>query len=120
MTVRRLLCLCCGESIHGDEEVISRLSRCPHCQCDRHSPADLDRTVTVTLTEHELRILTMWTTNYARTLDEHCQRGVAGIVDRLGTQTTVPLTLSQELADVRAAFPDATVTVRRDGAPSNE
>lgn len=33
------------------------------------------------------------------------------ILARLATQTDVALSLSQEIADVRAAFPDSTVTV---------
>lgn len=101
-----------------------QLAGCPACG-DQGIPADPDDTVTVTLTRHELRILTMWADNHARLISQKpglagMVRVTTGILDALGQQTDAPLTLGQELADVRQAFPDTTVTVYRDGQPTDE
>lgn len=126
MTVRRFLCLSCREVSRVDDDDPAPTG-CPACD-DHGIPADADDTVTITLTTHELRILTMWADNYARVIAADRERPdlatmpavVRGIIDHVGTQTAAPLTLSQELADVRAAFPDATVTLHRGGAPTDE
>lgn len=119
----RLLCLRCRTvtQIKPDQH----LAGCPGCGDRSGIPADADDTVTVTLTKHELRILTMWADNHARTIAsrpglEHMPQITAGILDYLGQQTDAPLSLAQEMADVRAAFPDSTVTVYRDGEPTDE
>jgi hypothetical protein len=104
-----LLCLTCGNITSTDED----LRACPACGDSVHSPADLAETVTVTLTKHELRILTMWAENWARECGGAAMKAMGTILLRLGTQTDVALTLSQEIADVRAAFPDSEVTVHR-------
>ena len=68
--------------------------------------------MTVTLTRHELRILTIWAENWARECGAHALKAMGTILLRLGTQTDAALTFSQEIADLRAAFPDSQVTVR--------
>lgn len=105
----RYLCLCCSTV----SEITEKVPGCPGCGCNRHVPADADDTVTLSLTKHELRILTFFASNWARRSadDDHIAAGVQGILDRLGPQTDAALSLSQELADVRAAFPDSDVTV---------
>jgi hypothetical protein len=112
--VGRLLCLMCG--VETDEFLGEPLAACPSCGDRSGMPADLDRMVAVRISEHELRILTMWATNWAARSPE-TTTVMRVIVDRLATQTSIPLTLSQEIADVRAAFPDATVTVRNEHGP---
>jgi hypothetical protein len=105
-----LLCLCCGSTT----EQRPGLTGCPSCGCSEHVPADLGDTLTVTLTRHELRILTFFATYWANRHQQsnpHTVAGVQLICDRLGTQTDTALTLGQEIADVRAAFPDSAVTV---------
>jgi hypothetical protein len=106
----RLLCLACGA-----ESVITEgasVPGCPECGDRQGIPADLDDTVDVHISKHELRILTMWADNHARSIKmPHVTRI---ILDRLGTQTDAPLTLGQEIADVRAAFPDAEIRVYDD------
>lgn len=70
--------------------------------------------MTVTLTKHELRVLTFWAANFANARqqdDPHMPACVRTITDRLATQTSAALSLSQEIADIRAAFPASTVNV---------
>lgn len=110
----RLLCLCCGAEV----DQVPDMKGCPACGCARHVPAALGDSVTVSITTHELRILTMWASNWARSIsrdDPHIGSVVGTILERLGQQTSAALTLSQELADVREAFPDARVVVVEDG-----
>lgn len=113
----RLLCLRCRE-ITGASEGHS-LNACPACG-NTNPPADADDTVTITLTTHELRILTIWASNWAEAHTDKPEgqdspRVIAGILDGIGQYTSAPLSLRQEVADVRAAFPDSEVTLYRDG-----
>ncbi|WP_432169040.1 hypothetical protein [Streptomyces sp. 1222.5] len=114
----RLLCCHCRAitELAPDAEP---LRACPKCGSTA-VPADADDTVTVTLTKHELRILGIWASNYAEGIKdrpggEDSPRVVYGILDHLGTQTDVALSLRQDLADVRAAFPSSRVTIYRNG-----
>lgn len=117
-----LLCLCCGAEVVS---TVPALQACPACGCDVHGPASIaERDMqTVRISAHELRILTFFAANWAARVDGEDRRpdvahivwAVQTIVDRLGQQTAVALTMSQEIADVRAEFPDAVVTVYRDG-----
>jgi hypothetical protein len=106
----RLLCLSCGNTTETGEP----LNACPACGDKGHVPADLDDTVTVTLTKHELRIVTFWAESHARELGGDALKAMGVILLRLGTQTDVALTMSQEIADLRAVFADSKVTVHRD------
>lgn len=109
----RLLCLYCGAEIDVRDD--ERLTGCPQCS-NAGVPADLDDAVDIHITKHELRILTMWADNYARSVvDRHpdLPNVVSTICNRLATQTDVPLTLSQEIADLRAAFPESKVKIYR-------
>lgn len=86
---------------------------CPNCG-DTGIPANTEITVTITLTFHELRILTMWAEFYSTRNPsitspkrEQMQRVVYGITDRLLPQLPVgaaPLTFQGELADLNAEF----------------
>ena len=110
----RLLCLRCREIV--DQE---GLTACPTCGSTK-PPADADDTVTATLTRHELRILTFWASNYAASIKDHPDGGdaplvITGILDHLAHFTDTALSLRQEIADVRSAFPTSNVTVHRNG-----
>lgn len=110
--VQRLLCLHCGaESESGPEQP---QAACPACGDTEHIPADLDDTVNLTITRHELRVLTMWADNWARMHGESCHPAMRTILDRIGTQTDTPLTMGQEIADLRAHFGNDNVRVIRD------
>ncbi|MCM1972342.1 hypothetical protein [Streptomyces sp. G1] len=114
----RLLCCHCRSITEVDAEG-EPLRCCPNCQSTA-VPADADDTATVTLTKHELRILGIWASNYAEGIKDRpgCEdspKVVYGILDHLSTQTDVALSMRQEMADVRAAFPESKVTVYRNG-----
>lgn len=98
-----LLCLVCGEPSYLTEAP----DECPKCG-DVGTPADLDETATVTLTKHELRILTFWADAYARLWgrvgydpSNRMSLTLKTIFDRLSMQTDTPLSFSQDLADLR-------------------
>ncbi len=115
--VLRLLCLHCRELADVDPDAVQR--GCPSCG-NTGTPADLDDTVTLTITTHELRVLTIWASNYAESIKEQpgCEdspKVVHGILDGIGQYTAAPLSLRQEISDVRAAFPCSQVAVYRDG-----
>ncbi|MFF8406886.1 hypothetical protein ACF06P_35325 [Streptomyces sp. NPDC015684] len=117
-TTVRLLCCHCRAITEVDREG-EPLTSCPNCGSTA-VPADANDTVTVTLTKHELRILGIWASNYAESIKdrpggEDSPRVIYGILDHLGTQTDVALSLRQELADLRAALPNSSVTVYRNG-----
>lgn len=106
--VQRLLCLQCGNVAETGEE----LADCPSCGDSKHVAANLNDTVNLTITRHELRILTMWASNWAaQTGDPPTMQCIKTVLERLGMQTDTALTLSQEIADLRAAFPDSRVSV---------
>lgn len=107
----KLLCMDCGAEIDPEGR---NLICCPECG-SQSIPADLDDSVTITISNHELRILTMWASNWARGASRpgvDMNKPIGVILARLGTQTSAALTLSQEIADVRAAFPESEVKVR--------
>lgn len=101
----RLLCLACGAETLADGEQPC----CPECKDNDHVPADLDDTVDLTITRHELRILTFWADNWARQHDEFCQKAMQIILDRIGMQTNTALTLGHEIADLVEQFGDVRV-----------
>lgn len=120
----RYLCLKCRNIAALDEG--EEIDACPSCHDSKGIPADADDTITVTLTTHELRILTMWADNWAqhaatyRPENAVLPKIIRGILDHLAQYTSAPLSISQEMADLRKAFPDAEVTVFRDGERTEE
>lgn len=114
-----MLCMNCGEPAYLSEEEALNATGCPHCG-DQGTPADLDNQVTITLTSHELRILSFWSEGYAKMM-AHIGQDPSGrmpkvlkvIRDRLTLQTDTSLSLTQDLADLRQrtteAFPDDSV-----------
>lgn len=119
-TEQRLLCLHCRAVILVRPE--TPLSACPKCQ-SRSVPADLADTTTITLTTHELRILTIWASNWAHSIKDapgctDSPKVIAGILDEIGKTTSAALSLGQEIADLRAEFGDVRV-VRGDGTETD-
>lgn len=107
----RLLCLLCRTVTALDDG--DTVEACPGCG-NRYNPADADDTVTVTLTALELRILTIWASNYAEAIKDRpgCEDSptvVYGILDHIGTYTDLPLSMRQEFADLRAHVGEVTV-----------
>lgn len=112
MTAKRLLCMACG----SEADQTPDMRACPSCGDASHPPADLSDAVSLTISTHELRILTMWASNWAHSIEERypgSNKAVSIILDRLATQTDAPLSLSQEIADLRREFGE--VRVYRDG-----
>ncbi len=110
MTVR-MLCLACRAVTEVDEN--DPVAGCPACGNNK-SPADADDTVTITLTVHELRVLTIWASNYAEAIKDmpDCEDSPAvvyGILDEITKFTDAPLSLRQEFADLRSEVGDVTV-----------
>ncbi len=102
-----LLCLQCGTErtwLH-----VTPLMLCPECGDDRSVPAVLDNSLQVNISTQELRILTLWASNWAQHLymmtadpEARAVKAVNTITDRLAIYTDIPLTMSQELADLLA------------------
>lgn len=117
----RLLCLHC-RTITTASEDSPPLSGCPGCGSTA-VPADADDTVTITLTTQELRVLTIWASNYAEAIkaQPNCAEApkvVTGILDEIGRYTALPLSMRQEIADLRAEFGEVAV-YRQDGTPTD-
>lgn len=109
-----ILCLACGEPSYVTEDEANQLVGCPQCG-DQGIPADLDDMVTVSLTKHELRILTFWSEAYARVYartgydpTSRMSRVLKTIFDRISMQTETALTLGQEMADIRSSLSEKT------------
>jgi hypothetical protein len=93
-----LLCLICGGEFN-----VESASACPECGDAVHVPADLEKILTLTISAHELRILTFWADSWARKCQEQdgtMRKVIQTILDRLSSQTEVALSLSQEIADI--------------------
>ena len=113
---QRLLCLRCRNVAEVPRD--KPIARCPNCGANS-VPADLDDTITLTITSQELRILTFWAERWASHIKDfpNCEAAptvIGGIVNEIGKATAAPLTLSQEVADLRAEVGDVKV-VREDG-----
>jgi hypothetical protein len=115
----RALCLCCGGVSEFDDDAPP--VGCPHCRCTKHVPADLNMQEQITITAHELSVLTHWADNWARGVigmsDPHSQQLVRGIVDRLVPQvkSSVGLTFQHEVNDLRASYPELTIEATQFG-----
>lgn len=117
MSGERWLCLQCSTAF--DVEPTDDLAGCPGCGDSRGTPANLTTdTVTVDITWHELRVLTIWAEMWAGKMPDEddrlrTQRVVAGIADRIHAQhlDERPLTLTGELAQLRSDFGQANVEV---------
>lgn len=112
------LCLKCrGVTPPADD-----LTGCSHCGDSKGIPADLARTVTVRITEHELRVLIMWAEFWASAKDDDdhrtMRRVVYGIAGALQAQipSGAALTFANELADLRAEYGAVEQNVVREDA----
>ncbi|MFJ5532465.1 hypothetical protein [Streptomyces sp. NPDC093261] len=110
----RLLCLHCRNVTEVDPDG-EPLRCCPGCQ-STGVPADADDTVTLTLTTHELRVLTIWASNWAEAIKHDSPDAptvIYGILDEAGRTTSAALSMRQEIADLRAMPGVGEVTVYR-------
>lgn len=105
----QFLCLRCSTWIIPSVEP---MFGCPNCGESKGTPASSKDYVDVRVTWHELRLLVIWAENWANKHkdspgSESMPRVVYGIADRLMSQhldQKTGLTLSSEIAELRAAF----------------
>lgn len=97
---KHILCVEC-RSTFSDEEIEGHTS-CPHCG-STGIPADLNDMVEIKITAHELRILTIWASNYAYSIKRSSPSAVEvveGICKGLKGQTpNTHLSLLSELQE---------------------
>jgi hypothetical protein len=104
---KHIMCVIC-RSVFSDEETAA-VDRCPTCGATG-IPADTDDMVALKITRHELRILTMWASNYAHQIatdeDDSAPKVVSAIIRAIHRQdpTVGPLTLAEELQEVADTF----------------
>lgn len=96
-------CLICNEEF--TEEDLKDALCCPKCG-NLGIPADLKDDVTIEINWHELRILTIWAENYARSIKDdktQPQLTVACIARRIQKQypDKTPLTLAGEIEQIK-------------------
>lgn len=106
-----LLCMECGH-VTDPKAFPNGLRACPACGSIA-IPADLGKSLTLHISEHELRILTIWASNYAKQIK--VEKPMRVILDRLGTQTSIPLSMEQEFADLRQEYGAAVKIYDADG-----
>lgn len=91
-------------------ESLEGAKACPKCGT-KSVPMDTEKDVTVRINVHEIRILTIWASNWA---DQFCERTqqktLAAIIQRLNAQLPgTPLTMRQEIGAIQEEFPSATL-----------
>jgi hypothetical protein len=98
-------CLACRSEF--TEEQIKGANACPACN-NPGVPMDPRRDAEITINPHELRILTIWASNWAEEkCDDSARRSLKGILGALRQQLPgVSLTMLDELKDVAAAGHD--------------
>jgi predicted nucleic acid-binding Zn-ribbon protein len=117
-------CIVCDAEF--TDEQVKGASGCPKCGTTS-LPLSPERDRTIKINEHELRILTMWASNWA---DAHCepssQKTLAAILQRLRAQLPeVLLTMADEVRQLQDAgykaslvMSDGKVVVPEKGDPS--
>jgi len=108
----------CGVPAYIDtstEEGVAQIKKCPSCGDTSTPPADLQRTLDITITAYELRTLTVWAERYLEFMENYypghvgqARKIFSTLIDRLSMQTEVPLTRAQDLADTRSALAEST------------
>lgn len=102
-------CVACGARFTAEEVVGATC--CPKCG-STGLPCAAQQDLVVEINWHELRILGIWASNYARAQSEDCQRSLRGILSRLERQAPAlpPLTIAGELRLLRATGAQVTGT----------
>lgn len=106
MNEKVAMCMNCRRQFTDAE--IAGATGCPACG-SQGVPADPRKTMTVTLTTHEWRLLCIWAHNWGEQCGTKHGNPINGIADAIREQnpTAPPLTMGEEMAGVRQAFPDA-------------
>lgn len=100
------LCLRCRRSF--TEQEVAGTTTCPGCG-DKGVPADPRKTVTITLTTHEWRILCIWAHRWAAEKVKEDVNVIDGIVGAIRQQKPdmPPLTMAEEFMGVKKMYPGA-------------
>lgn len=114
--MKTTLCTHC-RSEFTDAEIKGAIG-CPSCGT-KGVPADLRKKHTITLTDHEWRIIFMWADNYARTFTDDgqgqcCIAGITGAVMKQAPDMP-PLSLFAEIQDCSNAMGSSMTMVTGDG-----
>ena len=95
-------CTCCGKRFTKEE--VENVSECPKCHTTG-IPCDPNQDFKIEINWHELRILTIWASNWAseKAFDKQSKSSLNGIIGRLQRQNPngAPLTIAGELTDLR-------------------
>lgn len=99
-------CTACGARQTGEET--KNAHACPRCG-NNGAPCHPDKDYLIEINWHELRILTIWATNFAASFKDETaaasQQALRGIIHRLSRQAPneTPLTIGGELKEIREA-----------------
>lgn len=110
--VQQILCICCRYIFK--EEDIGTAECCPRCGT-KMIPADAEDSVALTLTWHEIRILTFSAMNWATQVDSKDASGLSGaihgIIGEIRRQHPMcpALEMEEELQLLKASHPDTKV-----------
>jgi len=105
-------CIRCYSEFSAEE--IKNANACPACG-EFGRPCHIADDVILKINWHELRILTIWASNYARAIEKRSPdstKGLQAIILRLEKQypDKSPLTLEGEVRQVQEHFPEAEMT----------
>lgn len=107
-------CIQCRAEFTGDDPTLIGATSCPSCHADS-TPMDTCQDTSININWHELRILTIWASNYVRVagLTGGSTKTLDIIIKHLEAQRQSPdwpaLTLMGEVAELRNAGYDATL-----------
>jgi len=113
-------CTICGTEFSNDE-IPEGTSKCPNCGT-KSLPCAIIDDVNIKINWHELRILTIWSENWARQIDrtdskdEKSLLSVMTIAQRLQKQfpDKTPLTLFSEMRELRKHFGEKNIVTDLD------
>lgn len=102
---------CVRCSIEYSDEELNQLNpdKCPNCGTPG-LPMSISQDVTLPINWHELRILTIWASNWAEQLDDDCKIDLTAILRRLDKYRPkggAALTIVGEFKELQQYFPNS-------------
>lgn len=102
---------CVRCSIEYSDEELNQLNpdKCPNCGTPG-LPMSISQDVTLPINWHELRILTIWASNWAEHLDDDCKIDLTAILRRLDKYRPkggAALTIVGEFKELQQYFPNS-------------
>jgi len=107
--MKTVRCLRCA-SEYSDEE-LNELNpdKCPHCGTPG-IPMAISQDVMLPINWHELRILTIWASNWAENLEDDCKIDLMSVLKRLDKHRpkgAPALTIAGEFKELQQQFPNS-------------